>query len=169
MRKHSAFIAKIAVITAFGVATPPVFADVLQVIRDSVLLEEPREKIAAQRLTCATGDMADSTARLISAGFRTLSTGAYCVTVLTRAGRDGTLRYVSLKSGDTTPSIAFDTGFVTAYLKHDALPPDLPTMPTVLPIADRCLSKKEQNARLCGIVGQVLGARAALGELVPVN
>jgi len=169
MRKDGSFIAKVAVIAAFSLATTPALANVLQVIRDSLLQEEPREKIAAQRLVCATGEMADSTARLVSAGFNTLSTGAYCITVLTRAGRDGTLHYVSLKSGETTPSIAFDTGFVSAYLKHDALPADLPAMATVLPVADRCLSRREPNSRLCGMIGQVLGARAALGELVPVN
>lgn len=147
----------------------PAMANVLEVSRDSVLQELPRQQIAARRSSCATGAMPSSIADLRAAGFKTLSTGAYCVTVLTRAGRDGTLRYVTLKNGETTPAIAFDTGFVRAYLKREALPADLPSMASLLPIADRCLDQKEPNARLCGLAGQVLGTRAAHGELVPVS
>lgn len=147
----------------------PATADVLEVSRNSILYEQTRKEVATQRTKCATGAMADSTRRLLAAGFRTLPTGAYCVTVLTRAGRDGTLRYVTIKGGETTPALAFDTGFVSAYLKGEALPAGLPTMAAVLPIADRCLDQQETNTRTCGLVGQVLGARAARGELVPVS
>ncbi len=91
------------------------------------------------------------------------------MTALTRAGRDGTLGYVTLGSNETTPAVAFDTGFVNGYLKHESLPADAPSMAMLLPIADRCLDQKEEKLRLCGLVGQVLGARAAHGEVVPVS
>lgn len=160
----------VAVFTACAVFLAiPAKADVRQSDRDNVLRSLPADKILQRRSSCAAGDIPAWLARLRGAGFQTLSTGAYCVTVLTRAGRDGTLRYVTLKNGETTPAIAFDTGFVKAYLKREALPADLPSMASLLPIADRCLDQKEPNARLCGLAGQVLGTRAAHGELVPVS
>lgn len=113
--------------------------------------------------------MSKSTDRLLAAGFKTLSTGAYCVTVLTRAGRDGALRYVTSKSGGTTPAIAFDTGFVSAYLKREALPAGAPPMSILLPLADRCLNQNEPRPGACHATGYMLGLRAALGELVPVS
>lgn len=147
----------------------PATADVLEVERDGILNRLTRQQITHRRSLCVTGAIHAEINSERAAGFRTLSTGAYCITVLTRAGRDGTLRYIALKNGETTPALAFDTGFVSAYLKREAVTADLPSMAAVLPIADRCLAQKETNTRTCGLVGQVLGARAARGELVPVG
>lgn len=141
----------------------------LQFDRDNVLHDLSADKVAQRRASCAAGAIPAWLTRLRSSGFQTLSAGAYCVTVLTRAGRDGTLGYVTLGGKETTAAVAFDTGFVNGYLKHEALPADAPGMAVLLPIADRCLDQKEAKLRLCGLAGQVLGARAALGELVPIS
>jgi hypothetical protein len=148
----------------------PAMADVLQMKRDSVLRELTREQIAKQRLACASGSASATVATIRSVGIRTLSAGAYCVTVLTRAGRDGTLRYVQdTRTNQLTSAIAFDSGFVGGYLKREALPPDAPTMAVLLPIADRCLDQSESNTKLCSSVGYMLALRAARGEVVPVS
>lgn len=152
-----------------GSLSGPAMADVLEVSRDTVLRGMTREEIAQRRSKCVTGSMASSTKQLRAAGFRTLSTGAYCVTVLTRAGRDRTLGYIELTKGQTTSASSFDAGFVSGYLRRGAVPADAPSMATLLPVADRCLSNMEPNVRICHSVGTVLGARAAQGELVPVS
>lgn len=141
----------------------------LQAERDNVLAGLTRDQVAQRRSACAMGQIPAKQAALTAAGFKALSAGAYCVSVLTRAGRDGTLGYVSDPRTDhLTPAMAFDAGFVSAFLKRAPLPASLPAMRTLLPIADRCLDQKESATRLCGLAGQVLGARAALGELIGV-
>ncbi|RYM04937.1 hypothetical protein [Sphingobium cupriresistens] len=141
----------------------------LRAERDSVLRELTRDEIAHRRSLCASGQMPASVARVRASGFQTLSASERCVTVLTRAGRDGSLRYVSQQDGRITPAIAFDSGFVEAYLKREAVPADTPAMATLLPVADRCLAQNEPNTRLCNTAGYLLGTRAARGELVPVS
>jgi hypothetical protein len=91
----------------------------------------------------------------------------YCVTVMTRQGRDGTLGYISLKSGEVTPAVAFDTGFVDGYLKQDPLPENVPIMETVLPYAEKCLANIESK---CQAAGYALGRLAGKGkQLVPIH
>jgi len=126
--------------------------------------------VANLRSSCAAGDPVFGSAMLLNAtrASFSLSVAELCVTVLTRAGRDRTLRYMTVTSGQTTPAITFDTGFVNGYLKGEQLPAGAPTIATLLPAADRCLNHKEQSARLCSSAGYVLGARAARGELVPL-
>ncbi|MEJ7928233.1 hypothetical protein WG908_15910 [Sphingobium sp. AN641] len=155
-------------VCAVAVAVPAM-ADVLEMERDNILRGLTRQQVAGHRQLCVTGAMQPVVDRERSAGFRRLSTGAYCVTVLTRAGRDSTLRYVTLKTRQATPAVSFDTGFVSGYLKREALPSDAPPMAPLLPVADRCLAQSEPNTRLCSSVGYVLGARAARGELVPLS
>lgn len=152
-----------------GFAAVPAIADVLEVERDSILNRLRREQVVHHRSLCVTGGMPAEIARERAAGFRTLSAGAYCVTILTRAGRDGALRYITLKGGETTPATAFDTGFVSAYLKREALPAGAPPMTALLPLADGCLDQKEPRPGACHAVGYMLGLRAAKGELVPVQ
>ena len=156
-------------LAAIGFAVPAA-ADVLEMKRDSLLHELTREQVARQRAACALGKAPAMQATFKSVGWKTLSAGAYCVTVLTRAGRDGTLRYVrDTQASGNTPAIAFDSGFVGGYIKGEALPAGAPTMATLLPIADRCLDQKEPNMKLCSSAGYMLALRAAKGELVPVS
>lgn len=169
MRRVKAMALVGALALGAGSLAVPAMANVLEVSRDSVLRELTRDEIAQRRSKCVTGAMASSTKQLLAAGFRTLSTGAYCVTVLTRAGRDGTLGYIALTNGQTTSASSFDTGFVSGYLRHETLPADAPAMAMMLPVADRCLANAEPNSRICRSVGYVLGLRAAKGELVPVS
>jgi hypothetical protein len=148
----------------------PALANTLEAERDNVLQELEPERVAQRRATCALGQAPAARAPLVEAGFNPLPVGAYCVTVLTRIGRDGTLGYVrDPNSPEPTSAITFDTGFVSGFLKREILPADAPSMATLLPIADRCLGQDEPNMRLCTLAGQVLGSRAASGELVPVS
>lgn len=148
--------------------TSPANAGELQAERDNLLYALTPDSVAQRRSACAMGQIPAKQARLKKVGLQALSAGAYCVTVLTRAGRDGALAYArDPRAQRVTSAIAFDMGFVSAYLRHEALPADLPAMEALLPVADRCLEQKEPNQRLCGLAGQVLGARAATGELVP--
>ncbi|MDH4745884.1 hypothetical protein OMP43_17805 [Sphingomonas sp. CBMAI 2297] len=137
----------------------------------SILTRMAASSVADLRSNCAAGDPAFGSAMLLNAtrASFSLSVAQLCVSVLTRAGRDGTLRYVSLGEGRTTPASTFDTGFVSGYLKREQLPADAPTMAMLLPVADRCLRYAETNSRLCTTVGYVLGARAAHGETVPIS
>ena len=161
--------AAVAAIVAGFVAFVPAANASPQSDRDYVLQDLSPETIAARRSSCATGGIPAWIARLRAAGFHTLSVGAYCVTVMTRAGRDGALSTIVLQSGETTPAISFDAGFVAGFAKHEPVQSDTPAMSALLPVADRCLAQGESNARLCSLAGYVLGVRAASGELVPVS
>ncbi|WP_152528007.1 hypothetical protein [Sphingobium lactosutens] len=79
------------------------------------------------------------------------------------------MRFVTLRNGQTTPAIAFDTGFVSGFLKRETLPDDAPVMATLMPIAERCLAQTETDHDLCNAAGHMLGVRAARGELVPAS
>lgn len=136
--------------------------------RDRLLDRMAADDIAHRRALCASGEVSASVERVRAAGFNPLSAGASCITVLTRAGRDGTLHYVSQQDGGTTASIAFDTGFVKGFLTREAVTASTPSISALLPVADRCLAQQETNLRACSAVGLILGARAARGELVPV-
>ncbi|MEQ6335634.1 hypothetical protein V2I08_19725 [Sphingobium sp. MK2] len=149
--------------------TAPATPRKLEIDRDILLRDLSRGEVAQRRMACATGQAPAMRARIKSVGWDALSAGQWCVTVLTRAGRDGTLRHVALRDGKATPAIAFDAGFVTGYIKREALPADAPAMMTLLPIADRCLDQKEADKDLCGAAGHMLGARAARGELIPID
>jgi hypothetical protein len=153
-----------------AVMAVPALAGALQVERDTILRDLSRERVASLRATCATGTAAESTARQRNAGLQTLSTGAFCVTLLTRAGRDGTLGYVrDTQTSQPSAANAFDSGFVSGYFTRETMPAGTPAMATLLPLADRCLENAEPNTTKCSSAGYVLGARAARGELVPVS
>jgi len=158
----------VTALAALGAASASA-ANVLQADRDAVLHEMDAGRIAHRRSMCASGQMPSSIAMVRAAGFQSLSAAASCVAVLTRAGRDGTLGYVRMSDGQLTPAIAFDNGFVGAWLGHEAVPPTAPTMATLLPIAGRCLDQKETDTALCRAAGYMLGLRAAHGELVPAS
>jgi hypothetical protein len=141
--------------------------EVAQMQLDSILNRLSGDDIRLRRSACATGLAPKLAADSVAAGIDSPNAGAWCVTVLTRAGRDGTLGYVrDPRSAQPTPAIAFDTGFVGGYLKREALPAGAPAMTALLPIADRCLDQKEPNMALCTAAGQMLGARAARGEVI---
>lgn len=162
------FVAAVGCI-ALSVAMVPALASAPQEVRNSILQKEPPARIAQWRALCPSGTAGSSVKRLKDAGFQTLSTGGWCVTILTRAGRDGTLGYVrDTRNTQLTAANAFDSGFVGGYLKHEALPSDAPSVAALLPAADRCLELRETNTKLCSSVGYILGVRAAAGELVPV-
>lgn len=155
---------------SFFAATEPAFAGKLRVERDNVLTELSANRVAQRRSDCATGQAPAQRARLTEAGFKALGVGAYCVTVLTRLGRDGSLAHVRDPNSDTlTPAIAFDSGFVSGYQKRDTVPANAPSMSALLPIADRCLSQSEADTDLCSAAGHMLGTRSARGEVVPAD
>lgn len=125
------------------------------------------EEVALRRSDCAMGRVPEQTTRNRVSDPSWPDASAWCVTVLTRLGRDDTLGYVrDPSSGEPTPAISFDSGFVAGYLKHEALPTNAPSMTALLPVAERCLEQREPNMRLCGSAGYMLGLRAALGEVL---
>ncbi len=153
----------------FGLASGVAIAQVASSELEVILHDTGSDDVARMRSSCAMGLTPSHLAEIGAAGRRNLpSVGAWCVTVLTRTGRDGQLGYVrDSRSDQLTPALAFDSGFVKGYLAGEALPAGTPTMATLLPVADRCLAQSEPNTQLCSSVGVVLGARAAHGELVP--
>lgn len=122
------------------------------------------------RTNCAVGDAIFGSNMIVDATKAAikLNTAELCVTVLTRSGRDGTLQYMALKNGGTPSSLSFDSGFVGGY-RARALPRGAPTMATLLPIAQRCLEQREADKDLCNAAGQILGVRAALGEVITTD
>lgn len=141
-------------------------ANPLSAEREAILGEFTPAEVAHHRALCANGQFPASAARLARAGFATLSASEHCVTVLTRAGRDDALRYVTLKGAKTTPAVAFDTGFVDGYRSVEAVPSTAPAMAALLPVAERCFGQREPNVRLCSSAGYLMGARAARGEII---
>lgn len=150
-----------------GAALPiaPVMGQTPETELTVILHRSPPADIAKMRSSCALGLTPSNLAKLRTAGAHPPSASAWCVTVLTRAGRDGTLGYArDPRSASPTPAIAFDTGFVGGYLKRDEVPSGAPAMATLLPIVERCLNQSEPNAKLCSSVGYILGTRSARGE-----
>lgn len=137
---------------------------------NALLSSASRDEIAKGRAACATGNAGSWQQMLRESGFQSPPPGAWCVTVLTRAGRDGTLRYVrDPNASGLSPSFAFDNGFVGGYLDRIAIPATAPPMAALLPVADRCLRQQEPNTKLCTAAGYMLGARTAHGEVVALR
>ncbi|MEA3012444.1 MAG: hypothetical protein QOD42_989 [Sphingomonadales bacterium] len=126
------------------------------------------EGIARERGSCASGQQPASIAERRSLGVRGLPDAIdYCVTLLTRLGRDGRLGFVrDSRSDRLTAAVAFDNGFVTAYQRREPIPAELPSMATLRPIAQRCLTQAEPDTDLCSSAGYAYGVRAANGETV---
>lgn len=142
----------------------PANAQVAQMELDAILHQMTPQEIAMRRSACAMGLAPKRAADIRAAGIASPDASAWCVTILTRAGRDGTLGYVrDPRSEKPTPAIAFDSGFVGGYSAR-ALPQGAPSMATLLPIVERCLGQREPNTDLCNAAGQVVGERTALGE-----
>jgi hypothetical protein len=137
----------------------------------SVLAQEAPDFVNAIRGNCAAGRETAWIAQRHAAGAWWIPDAAdYCVAALTRIGRDGTLSYVhDGRSQKATPAESFDTGFVTAFRKHEAVTSELPTMLAMKPLAERCLAQAEPNTALCSAVGYAFGVRAASGETVVVQ
>ncbi len=158
-----------AVILCAVTITAPAAAQVAQMELDAILHEMTPKDIALRRSACAMGGAPKLVADVREAGIERPDASAWCITVLTRAGRDGTLGYVrDPRSDKPTPAIAFDSGFVGGYLKR-ALPQGAPNMATLLPIVERCLEQREPDTDLCNAAGQIAGGRAAAGELIAVR
>ena len=160
-----------ALITLFAAsAAAPATAQVAQLQLDSILHEMKADDVALRRSACALGHAPKLAADARAAGLERPDASVWCVAVLTRQGRDGSLGYVrDPSSNKPTSAIAFDSGFVGGYLKHDGLPAGAPTMATLLPIAERCLEQRETDHDLCNAAGQILGMRAAHGEVVAMR
>jgi hypothetical protein len=129
-----------------------------------------RKYVKALRRSCASGNAPQALGRQRSAGIsETPDPADACVTALTRLGREGLLGFVrDPQHTGTTPALSFDSGFVSAYLKREALSPQLPTMAVLKPIAERCLAQSETNIALCNAAGYGFGARAVHGETVRI-
>lgn len=127
--------------------------------------------VARARSSCASGQQPASIAERRAVGSVGLPDAAdYCVTVLTRLGRDGALGFVrDASNAALTPALAFDNGFVTAYRRREAVPAGLPSMAEFKPLAERCLAQAERDTDLCFSAGYGYGLRAANGETVVVG
>jgi hypothetical protein len=159
--------APLLALAAFAV---PAQAQQAQGQLDTILHDLKREDIPKLRAVCAMGQAPKHAADARAAGVESPDASAWCVTVLTRLGREGMLSYVrDPRTDQPTPAITFDGGFVGGYLKHDALPAGAPSIATLLPVAERCLEQQEANGRLCSSVGYMLGLRAAQGEVVSLR
>lgn len=144
----------------------PAAAQVAQLELDAILHEMTPQQIALRRSMCAAGKGPKRVADTRAAGIESPDASVWCVTVLTRAGRDGALGYVRDPSSDKpTPAIAFDSGFVGGYRKG-TVPQGAPSMATLLPIIERCLEQREPDIDLCNAAGQIAGMRAAAGEII---
>jgi hypothetical protein len=134
----------------------------------AILSNDPYSHVPAARANCAIGGAPAVVKMNREAGFTEVPDAAdECVSALTAMGRIGQLGYMRDKRTTvTTPSIAFDNGFVTAYLKHEAIPAGLPAMVTLKPVAERCLAQNENDTDLCYSVGYAYGVRASNGEIV---
>lgn len=137
----------------------------------ALLTTDTATTIANARSQCASGRQPGIIARGRAAGASTLPDAAdFCITVLTRLGRDGTLTAVrDTSAAGVTPALAFDSGFVAAYRKREAVPAGLPSLAAIKPVVERCLAQVERDTDLCFSVGYAAGARAARGEVVTVR
>lgn len=162
---------------ALGMVLTPAFAgprdlaQEQQATLNSVLTTEAAVYIAEDRAKCASGQIPSSFASTRLLGAKTLPDPEdYCITVLIRAARDGALAPLRDNSAaNTTPAVALDTGFVAGYKSQGAATDGLPDMPTLKPVAARCLAQTEPRVRLCYSAGYAFGVRAAHGEVVRVR
>lgn len=134
------------------------------------LLTAPTAKSEAisVRGNCATGKAPRAVIQGRAAGLGDLPDAAeYCVTALTRLGRDRSLGYVrDPRSNVLTPALAFDNGFVEAYRKREPVAVGIPSMAALKPTAEQCLGQQQPDTDLCFSVGYAYGVRAAHGEVV---
>ena len=145
-------------------------AQLPQPFADWILHTMKPDEVALRRSDCAMGRVPKQVARDRADVPAWPDASAWCVTVLTRLGRDGTLGYVRDPGNDQpAPAISFDSGFVGGYLKHETLPAGAPSMATLLPIAERCLEQREPDGQLCSSAGYMIGLRAASGEILTVR
>lgn len=148
----------------------PAQAQLTRPFLDWILQTMKPDEVALRRSDCAMGRAPEQVARDRANVPTWPDASAWCVTVLTRQGRDGTLGYMrDPRSSQPTPAIAFDSGFVGGYLKHDALPAGAPTIATLLPVVERCLEQREPNNKLCSAAGYILGLRAVSGETISLR
>lgn len=132
-----------------------------------LLTSAPQDTVTRERGNCASGREPASVRQQRNAGFRGVPDAAdSCAAVLTRLGRDGVLGFVTdPRTNVPTPAVAFDTGFVTAFRRAEALPAELPGLAAIKPVVERCLAQAETNTKLCFSVGYTYGLRAANGEM----
>lgn len=153
-----------------GNAAPQDLRAQRQAMLGHLLTVTASKNIARDRVDCLSGRAAKSIPRARLLGSQALPDVAdYCVTVLIRSARDG-IRSLLRDASSTAPTSAsaLDHGFMVAYAKNEPLPAGLPTMATLRPIAQRCLSLAESDVELCYAVGSAYGRRARLGETVTI-
>ena len=138
---------------------------------NAILAEKDPDAIRTERAQCALGRAPTLIAKWRGLGASMLLDAApWCIAVLTRAGRNGTLSYVRDPSNPSlTPALSFDNGFVAGYSKKANIPADAPSMAALQPVAERCLGQREADTELCNAAGYAIGARAARGELPVIS
>lgn len=136
---------------------------------DAILTRLAPSNVRADRQNCASGAMPEATALARKQyGLRNLPNPIdQCVTLLTRLGRDGALELLGGASGQTTPALALDAGFVRGYREAGSASA-LPTMAALKPIGEQCLAQ-QRDAKLCYSVGFAFGKRAAAGERISAD
>ena len=133
-----------------------------------ILSQGTPESAALTRQACAAGDQPTLIARARRAGFGGMpDPSEICVASLTRLARDGSLDFLrDITSDQPKPALAFDSGFVAAYRKHEPVAATLPSMAALKPVAERCFAQSEPNTALCSSAGYIYGARTAQGETI---
>jgi len=133
---------------------------------DTILYQRSIASVVEGRKLCASGVRAESMAALDRAFHSDLSAqlAEECIAYLIRAAREK--RRERLSAARAPSAGAVDAGFMEGYTKADTIPPDLPSMAALKPLAQRCFAQTERNTELCSAAGYALGVRAAHGELV---
>lgn len=133
-----------------------------------VLTVDPVASVTGLRRVCASGEQPQRIAMTRKAGLASSPDATeLCVAALARLGREGALSYLQDTHGSTS-AIRFDAGFVTAYVRRQPIPANLPTMGALKPLAERCLAQAEPNHERCYSAGYAFGLRVAQGEVPAV-
>jgi hypothetical protein len=133
----------------------------------TILTTTPMAKVQQGRIMCASGIRGDMTNNLANAfGEGDLSpVGKECVAYLVRYARQGQFGAPPGLKGNRAPAaLALDASFMTAYRQRPAIPQGMPSLATLLPIAERCYRGNEHDGGLCSAAGYALGARLSAGE-----
>lgn len=131
-----------------------------------ILTRMPISSIVEQRRLCAagfSGDLSNAVDRAFEQD-SSLRLAEECIAYLTRSAREG--RTAPIASQRAPAALALDGGFMNGFAQGGPVPAGLPGMIALKPIAARCLTGAEANARLCSAAGFALGLRAFHGEIV---
>jgi len=112
--------------------------------------------------------MASMPAQVIMMSYK-LSGSDVCISALTKLGRSGGLGYIGFKDNSTSPSLSFDTGFVSGFKKMEDIPADRFDFLKLKALADKCYQNAEPRNDLCNAAGHMYGLFAAHGMIVSYN